>query len=87
MTSLTVGKAVQKARKELVEVTGLETSSTISSSKDEAGWHVAVEMVEKRSIPDSMDILATYEVLLDDDGNLVEFSRKGMRKRTAVITD
>ena len=85
--SLTVGKAVQKARKELVEVTGLETSSTLSSSRDDKGWHVAVEMVEKRSIPDSMDILATYEVLLDDDGNLVEFSRKGMRKRTAIVTD
>jgi hypothetical protein len=38
-------------------------------------------MVEKRSIPDQMDILALYEVLLDEDGNLLSFERKSMRRR------
>ncbi|MBI5560302.1 MAG: gas vesicle protein [Deltaproteobacteria bacterium] len=86
MVSLSIGEAVQRARKELAEVTGLRASSTLSSSRDERGWHVAIEMVEKRSIPDGMDILATYEVVLDPDGKLVEFSRKAMRKRTDAIT-
>jgi hypothetical protein len=40
-----------------------------------------VEMIEKHSVPDQMDILAVYETTLDDEGNLIEFKRKGMRKR------
>jgi hypothetical protein len=28
-----------------------------------------------------MDILALYEVLLDEDGNILNFERKSMRRR------
>ncbi|MFQ6067275.1 MAG: gas vesicle protein GvpO [bacterium] len=38
-------------------------------------------MIEKHSIPDQMDILATYDVVLDEDGKLLEFNRTGLRKR------
>jgi len=38
-------------------------------------------MVEKQSIPDQMDILALYEALFDEEGNLIGFERKAMRKR------
>lgn len=79
--------AVKKARNELARLTGLEPSTTLKTARDEKGWHVSVEMVEKRSIPDGMDILATYETHLDAEGNLIEFERKSMRKRmeTAVV--
>ena len=36
--------------------------STVSAGKDESGWSVRVEVVEKKSLPDSQDILATYEL-------------------------
>lgn len=72
---------VEKARNELAKLTGLQLSSTIGATKDEKGWHISIEMVEKQSIPDQMDILALYEVLLDEDGNLLSFERKSMRKR------
>jgi len=38
-------------------------------------------MLEKQSIPDQMDILAVYETLFDEEGNLLGFERKAMRKR------
>lgn len=72
---------VEKARKELSKATGLEPSTTLGAVKEEKGWKVSVEMVEKHSIPDQMDILAIYEARLDDAGNLIEFNRKGLRKR------
>jgi len=53
----------------------------VGATKDEKGWHISVEMLEKKSIPDQMDILATYEALLDEEGNLLGFERKSMRKR------
>jgi len=76
-----VGTLIEKAREELSRLTGLKASSTVGATKDEKGWHITVEMVEKKSIPDQMDILALYEVLLDDDGNPLGFERRAMRKR------
>jgi len=76
-----MGAIIEHARKELSKLTGLKPSSTIGATKDEKGWHVSIEMVEKQSIPDQMDILAVYEVLLDEEGNLLSFERKAMRKR------
>ena len=40
-----------------------------------------MEVIEKHSIPDGMDVLATYETKLDSDGNMLEFKRIKMRKR------
>jgi len=67
----------------------LELSSTLGAKKTEEGWQVMIEMIEKHSIPDQMDILARYEVSLDDQGNLLAFKRRGLRKRadTEWITE
>jgi len=80
-----IGTLIEQARKELSKLTGLKASSTIGATKDEKGWHISIEMVEKQSIPDQMDILATYEVLFDEEGNLLNFERKGMRKRMETV--
>ena len=76
-----VHQLIEIGREELSKVTGLELSSTLGTSKDERGWRITMEMIEKHSVPDQMDILATYEVILDDDGKLVEFNRTKLRKR------
>ena len=72
---------VQMARTELGALTGLEISSTVAVERTEDGWVVTLEVVEKHSIPDSMDILAIYETRLDPDGTMKEFKRIKMRKR------
>ena len=84
--AMSIGHVIQKAREELNKVTGLDLATTLKTKKDDKGWHVSIEMIEKHSIPDGMDILATYEVLLDEDGNLIEFNRQGMRKRMDMET-
>lgn len=84
---MNIGSVIKKARNELSELTGLPLSSTLKTVKEDKGWRVLVEMVEKRAIPDGMDVLATYEVLLDEDGNLLEFSRKGMRNRMETVAE
>ena len=78
---MTVPKLIERAREQLTEVIGLKLSSTLGASKDDQGWHISVEMIEKKSIPDGMDILATYEARVNDQGELLEFSRKKLRKR------
>lgn len=76
-----VHQLIEIAREELSKVTGLELSTTLGAAKDERGWRVTMEMIEKHSIPDQMDILAVYDVILDGDGKLIEFNRTRLRKR------
>ncbi len=76
-----VKELIEKAREELGKITGLELSTTLGAVKEEKGWKVTMEMVEKHSLPDQMDILATYAVILDNDGNVIEFNRTKLRKR------
>ena len=73
--------AIKKARSELAAIIGLELESTISAHPEGDGWRVTLEAVEKKSIPDGMDILGIFEVNLDADGDISEFNRVRMRKR------
>jgi len=72
---------IKKAREELAKATGLELSTTLGAVREDKGWKVTIEMVEKHSIPDQMDILAVYEVFMDSDGTMTSFNRVGLRKR------
>lgn len=80
--AVAMGELIQKAREQLGDMTGLELGSTLSALKgDEGVWRVQLEAVEKKSLPDSQDILAIYELTLDDNANVLNFARNGMRKR------
>lgn len=78
---------IDKAKNDISKMIGLDPSSVVKTTKIEGGWQIAIEMVEKRSIPDGMDLLATYEVKLDEQGNILEFNRKGMRKRMEAVSE
>ncbi len=78
---------IDKAKNDISKMIGLEPSSVVKTAKIDGGWQIAIEMVEKRSIPDGMDILATYEVKLDEQGNILEFNRKSMRKRMETVSE
>lgn len=79
--AMTVPELIERAREEMSKITKLELSTTLAAAKDEKGWRISLELVEKHSIPDQMDVLAIYDVWLDDDGNLLEFNRRRLRKR------
>lgn len=70
-----------QAKKELSSVTGLELSTILGVEREEDKWRVTLEMVEKKAIPDAMDVLGIYEVHLDSDGHLLNFNRLSLRKR------
>ena len=76
-----MAQIVNNARSELNALTGLDVSSTIEVAREEEGWRVVLEVIEKHSIPEGMDILAAYETRLDGEGNMLDFRRIGMRRR------
>ncbi|MCL5996302.1 MAG: gas vesicle protein [Chloroflexi bacterium] len=73
--SLTGAQIVAKAKEELVALTGLSAGTVSGLSKDEQGWHVILDMIELKRIPESSDVLANYDVVMDGEGNLVSYQR------------
>ncbi|MBI2325350.1 MAG: gas vesicle protein [Chloroflexi bacterium] len=65
----------QRAREALAEQTGLFPEKVVSVAKNEAGWHVSVDVIELRRVPDSADVLATYVMDLDQQGDVVAYHR------------
>ncbi|MEU1086226.1 gas vesicle protein [Streptomyces sp. NPDC005892] len=51
----------------------LEGVSAVRRADD--GWCVVVDVLEVPRIPDTTSLLASYEVRLDDEGELVEYRR------------
>jgi hypothetical protein len=59
-----------------------KVDSIVSVSRDGEGWMVESEVLERKAIPDTQDILAKYEMKFDDDGELQGYKRIGLRHRS-----
>ncbi len=72
---------IKKARDEFAALSKLPVDAVIGLSKAEGEWVVSLEALERKAIPEAMDILGLFEIHLDSDGNLIRFERKKLRKR------
>lgn len=70
-----VASVVARARQELEDLLGQPVERVSSIVRDDGGWRVSVDVVELSRIPDSTSVLGVYEVLLDSDGQVIEFER------------
>jgi Gas vesicle synthesis protein GvpO len=68
-------RIVEQARRQLSELHGADAESVSAVRRIADGWRIGLEVVEVRRIPESTDVLATYEVELDDNGDLITFER------------
>ena len=74
-------KIIKKAQEDFARLSKIPVDGVIGLSKTDEGWVVSLEALERRAIPDTMDVLGLYEIRLDDEGNLLGFDRKKLRKR------
>jgi hypothetical protein len=72
---MSVPEIANRAKDQLSSLTGLKASTVSSLSHEDDGWHIVADLIEMKRIPDSADILATYEVRLDEKGNLISYER------------
>jgi Gas vesicle synthesis protein GvpO len=75
---------VAEAKRELEELLGAEVESVSGFHRSDGGWTVTLEVVNLRRIPDTTDVLSSYEVVLDDDRNLVSISETRRYRRSQV---
>jgi hypothetical protein len=77
-TKLSGSAAVQKAKAYLHELTGREAESVSALARcGGGGWQVVLEAVELNRVPQSTDILGSYDVELDERGELLRCERVG----------
>lgn len=70
-----IGSVVASARRQLEELLGHPVDRVSSVTRQDGGWRVGVDVVELARVPDSTSVLGSYEVILDRDGEVMEFER------------
>lgn len=68
-------KVARWAAEQVMEMSGKESESVTSVHRTDDGWVVELEVVESRRVPDSTDVLASYEAEMDDEGELLAYRR------------
>ena len=77
----------RRAKELLAELTGLKPDTVSGLKKEADGWHVTLEMIEMKRIPDTGDMLGTYNALLDGEGNLTDYRRTRRYLRGETMTE
>lgn len=58
-----------------------KAESVVSMSKEAKGWKAVVEMLERKAVPDTQDLLGRYELTLNEDGELLGYKQMLVRRR------
>jgi hypothetical protein len=78
---MNANQVVEKARKEFIGLGKKPADGITGLSKTTEGWTILLEALERKAIPDTMDVLGLYELRMDDEGHLLGLDRKKLRKR------
>jgi hypothetical protein len=75
---------IGEAKRQVHELTGLKVETVSGFDRDGDGWRIFVEALELQRVPETMDVLGTYEVVLSDDGDLQGLKRRRRYHRAAI---
>lgn len=64
------------------ELVGYPLDGVIEITRREDGWTAVIEVIERRSVPDTQDILGRYEITLEDAGTVAGYRRTGRHRRS-----
>lgn len=81
----TVKEVGDKALNQIEHLLKKKAQGVVGISREGEYWNVQIEVLERRAVPDIMDILGTYEMKLDMDLNIMEYRRVGLRRRGDMI--
>lgn len=59
----------------LLNLTGKDAEGVIGLQRTDDGWTVEIEVLELRRVPETTDVLATYEVAMDGGGDMTGYRR------------
>lgn len=68
-------------------VVGRPLDGITSVNRDDGNWRVAVEVIERKGVPDTQDILGRYELRLDEDLTVNSYERTHRFRRDDMEHD
>ncbi|MGW5865013.1 gas vesicle protein GvpO [Streptomyces sp. NPDC055239] len=68
-------EVLRTARTQLAELTGMAAESVSSFEQTDDGWTLEIEVLELTRVPDTMSLLASYQVECDPQGELLGYRR------------
>lgn len=71
----TAGGIARLAARQLGALTRRQVEGISGLGRDENGWRVEVEVVEVDRVPSSTDVMGTYAVYVDAQGELLSYER------------
>lgn len=74
-TAVSAIETLRTAREQFEELTGYHPESVSALSRTDDGWRMTAEVVELERVPDTMSLLASYAVTLDDGGDVLGYER------------
>ena len=83
--TMRLNEVIGVAKEQLQSLLHLEVANVVTASRNNGGWQMTIELVERKAIPDTQDILGMYDVILDDTGDIVSYLRKNMRRRMDLV--
>ena len=72
---LTIRKVGQIALEELSALVGCPAEGVSGIRKNDSGWIVTVEVMELGRVPETTDVMASDDVHVDQDGDVMEYQR------------
>jgi hypothetical protein len=82
-----VAKVIARAREHVGQVLGEEPEGVSGIERTNGNWCVNVEVVKLHRIPESTDVLASYAVVVDGDGDLVSLQETRRYRRSQSEED
>ncbi len=70
-----IGDVREQVKDTAEGVVGHPLDGITSINRDDDNWRVAVEVIERKGVPDTQDILGRYEMMLDDDLTVDSYER------------
>jgi hypothetical protein len=74
--ALSAQELTEAALSTIADLTRFEPESVTGLEWDGESWHASVDVLELERTPNTTDVLATYDVQLDDQGTLLGYRRK-----------
>jgi len=72
----------RQAMTTLAQLVGCPAEGITGIRPNNDGWVLEVEVLEVERVPETSELLASYEVEIDNDGEIVEFRRLRRYLRT-----
>jgi hypothetical protein len=73
---LGIKKLSERVLNEISDLVGCPAEGVTGVRRNDTGWVLTIEVRELEKVPETGDVLASYEVHVDDDGEITEFERK-----------